>query len=65
VIAGAGVEIQRLQGTNWVTVASTTTDSNGAFAATLNLSPGSYRARVTAGHGWAVGVSETLTVVAP
>jgi SpoIID/LytB domain protein len=65
VIAGAGVEIQRLQGTNWVTVANTTTDSNGAFAATLNLSPGSYRARVTAGHGWAVGVSETLTVVAP
>ena len=65
VLAGASVEIQRLQGSTWVTVASTTTNSNGAFAATLNLSPGSYRARVTAGHGWAVGISETLTVVAP
>jgi stage II sporulation protein D len=65
VLAAAAVEIQRLDGSTWVTVASTTTDSNGAFAATLNLSPGSYRARVTAGHGWAVGVSETIVVVAP
>jgi hypothetical protein len=64
-LAGASVEIQRLQGSTWVTVASTTANSNGAFAATLNLAPGSYRARVTAGHGWAVGVSETIVVVAP
>ena len=61
----AGIEIQRLQSSNWVTVANTTTDSSGAFTAALNLSPGSYRARASAGHGWAVGLSETLTVVAP
>jgi len=65
VLGGARVEIQRLQGSTWVTVANTTTNSNGAFAVTLNLAPGNYRARVTAGHGWAVGVSETLTVIAP
>ena len=65
VLGGATVEIQRLNGSNWVTVANTTTDSNGAFTAALNLSPGSYRARATAGHGWAVGVSQTLVVVAP
>jgi stage II sporulation protein D len=65
VLAAAAVEIQRLESSNWSTVATTTTDSNGAFTAALNLAPGSYRARVTAGHGWAVGVSQTLVVVAP
>jgi hypothetical protein len=65
VLSAATVDLQRLEGSNWVTVATTTTDSNGAFTQALSLSPGSYRARVTAGHGWAVGISQTLTVVAP
>jgi SpoIID/LytB domain protein len=65
VLAGASVEIQRLDGSNWGTVATTSTDSNGAFSVALNLSPGSYRARATIGHGWAVGISQTLVVVAP
>jgi SpoIID/LytB domain protein len=65
VLAAASVEIQRLDGSDWVTVANATTDANGAFAAALDLTPGSYRARVTAGHGWAVGISTTLTVVGP
>jgi stage II sporulation protein D len=65
ILAGSNVQLQRLESGTWVTVASTTTDSNGSFAAALDLRPGSYRARVTVGHGFAVGLSPVLTVVAP
>ena len=65
VLPGAGVQVQRLEGDVWDTVATTTIDANGNYSAQLQLSPGSYRARVIAGHGFAVGVSDTLTVVAP
>jgi SpoIID/LytB domain protein len=65
VAPGAQVQVQRLEGAGWVTVASTTADSNGSFAAALDLTPGSYRARVTLGHGFVAGISQTLVVVAP
>ena len=65
VLPGAAVQVQRLDGDVWDTVATTTIDANGNYSAQLQLSPGSYRARVIAGHGFAVGVSDTLTVVAP
>jgi stage II sporulation protein D len=65
VLAGAAVQVQRLNGTAWVTVANTAIDTNGSYSAQLDLSPGSYRTRVVAGHGFAIGVSNTVTVVAP
>jgi hypothetical protein len=64
-MSGAAVQIQRLGSSGWETVSSTTTDAQGAFAASVNLSPGSYRARVTLGHGFAIGLSGTLTVTTP
>jgi len=63
VASGENVDVQRLDPTGWTTVASATTDSNGSFQATLDLQPGSYRARVAAARGYATGISKTLTVV--
>jgi hypothetical protein len=37
--------------------------SYGAFSASLDLTPGTYRARVVAGKGYAIGLSPILTVV--
>jgi hypothetical protein len=64
VLAGARVQVQR-QGNSgtWATVATTNVTSDGAFEASVNLSPGTYRARVVAGKGFAVGLSPVLTVV--
>ena len=64
-LPGASVEVQRLDIGGWVTVGKTRIGSDGTFVATVQLSPGSYRARVTAGHGFAVGLSKTVTVVSP
>jgi stage II sporulation protein D len=63
--AGAAVQIQRLGASGWETVASTSTDAQGAFAASVNLVAGTYRARVTLGRGFAIGLSATLTVNSP
>jgi stage II sporulation protein D len=57
------VEIQRQTGTSWSTVAKTRTDANSDFTATLQLSAGSYRARVTPGHGFVPGTTKPLEVV--
>ena len=61
-LPGASVLLQRLDGGAWTTVTQTTVRSDGAYSAPLNLSPGSYRARVTAGRGFAIGLSGTLVV---
>ena len=61
-LPGANVQVQRLASGAWTTVTQTTVGSDGSYAATLALSPGSYRARVTAGHGFAIGLSDTLVV---
>jgi len=63
VLPNALVEIQRLAGADWSTVASTRTDANGNFAASLRLHAGSYRARVTPGHGFVPGTTKPLEVV--
>jgi hypothetical protein len=44
-------------------VAQATPASDGSFQATLNLVPGTYRARVAPGNGFAPGLSPVLTVV--
>ena len=59
----APVQVQRQAAGGWKTVAATTVSASGAFAASVNLTPGTYRARVVAGKGFAAGVSPVLTVV--
>jgi len=62
-LAGAALEIQRLHGSAWKTVGRTTVDSQGAFAARVDVQPGSYRARVPApGRGLVAGTSSTVVV---
>ncbi|HZB23525.1 MAG TPA: SpoIID/LytB domain-containing protein [Gaiellaceae bacterium] len=63
VLPGARVDIQRLAGNVWRTVSTTSVDASGAFAASLSLTPGSYRARVAASRGFVAGVSPVLKVV--
>ena len=65
VASGQNVDVQRLDPEGWTTVVSATTDSSGSFQTTLDLQPGSYRARVAAARGYAAGISKTLTVVSP
>jgi stage II sporulation protein D len=63
ILEGAPVQLQRQGNGSWKTVATTTVTSYGAFSASLDLTPGTYRARVVAGKGYAVGLSPILTVV--
>lgn len=63
VLPDAAVQVQRQAGTAWKTVAETTVTAYGAFTASLDLAPGTYRARVIAGKGYAAGISPSLTVV--
>jgi stage II sporulation protein D len=65
VLPGANVQVQRLGANGWVTVAQTKIGSDGTYQATVQLTPGDYRARVIAGRGFAIGLSKTVTVVAP
>ncbi|MGH3104270.1 MAG: SpoIID/LytB domain-containing protein [Gaiellaceae bacterium] len=62
-LAGATVVIQRRQGTVWKGVAGAKVDEKGAFEAQLELTPGSYRARLAPGRGFAPGFSAILNVV--
>jgi stage II sporulation protein D len=62
-LAGTTVEIERLSGQSWRVVTRTTVDAGGAFAAQLDVTPGSYRARIPApGRGLVAGTSSTLVV---
>jgi stage II sporulation protein D len=63
-LPGAAVQVQRKVGVSWTTVARSTVNPVGTFKATLNVTPGTYRARVVAGKGFAVGLSTVLQVVA-
>jgi stage II sporulation protein D len=62
-LPNATVQVQRQAGKAWKTVAQTNVTAYGAFSASLDLVPGTYRARVIAGKGYAVGLSPLLTVV--
>ncbi|MDQ2910612.1 MAG: SpoIID/LytB domain-containing protein [Actinomycetota bacterium] len=63
-LPNAAVQLQRLSGSVWTTVARTTVQSDGTFTGDVELTPGTYRARVVAGKGFAIGLSKVLTVVA-
>jgi len=65
VLSGSAVQIQQLGQTGWTTVARTKTGADGNFSSSLNVTPGSYRARVAAGRGFAPGLSRALKVAAP
>jgi stage II sporulation protein D len=61
-LAGTSVAIQRQQGTKWLTVERASINAAGAFDARFQLTSGTYRARVPAGHGLVAGVSAVLQV---
>ena len=62
-LAGTTVEIERLVGQSWRVVARATVDPGGAFTAQVDVTPGSYRARVPApGRGLVAGTSSALVV---
>ena len=63
-LPNAPVQVQRLEGSTWTTVARTTIGSDGTFIGDVELTPGTYRARVVAGKGFAIGLSKVLKVVA-
>jgi hypothetical protein len=63
VLPGARVDIQRLDGSSWRFAATASVDDAGAFEARLDLSPGTYRARVAPGRGLVAGYSPALQVV--
>jgi stage II sporulation protein D len=59
-VPGARVEIQRLGGVSWKTVARTTVNEEGKFEVLVLLEAGSYRARVSPGRGLVPGTSAAL-----
>jgi stage II sporulation protein D len=63
-LPGAGVQVQRLGQSRWATAARTRIVSDGSFTVRIDLVPGTYRARVVAGKGYATGISKVLKVVA-
>jgi stage II sporulation protein D len=62
VLAGVDVQVQRLGSNGWATVAHATITSDGTFWAQFSLTSGTYRARIAAGRGFAVGLSQTVVV---
>ncbi len=63
IFAGTAVSIQRYEGTSWTKAAAAKLDAGGRFTASLELTPGTYRARVAPGHGLVPGVSPVLKVL--
>lgn len=59
-VPGARVEIQRLGGVSWNTVARTTVNEEGKFEVAQLLEPGTYRARVSPGRGLVPGTSAEI-----
>jgi SpoIID/LytB domain protein len=64
-LPGTVVQVQRLAVTAWKPVAAARVDAAGRWQATLELRPGSYRARVPASSSFAAGISQVLAVTAP
>jgi stage II sporulation protein D len=57
---GATVQVQRLEGEDWLPAGQAAVDASGAFLAELELAPGSYRVRTAPGAGFAQGLSATI-----
>jgi hypothetical protein len=59
--AGTTVTIQRQAGSAWRVLARAKTTANGRFTLTRAVTPGTYRARVTA-SGFAPGISKPVSL---
>jgi hypothetical protein len=57
---GSTVQVQRLEGEDWLPSGKAVVDGSGAFLAELELAPGSYRARTAPAAGFAQGLSATI-----
>jgi stage II sporulation protein D len=62
-LPGSAVQVQRQAHGVWTTIARTTVGANGIYTVPVTVTPGTYRARVVAGKGFAVGLSDPLQVV--
>jgi SpoIID/LytB domain protein len=62
ILPGSTALIQRQTSTTWETVARATVAADGTFAASTHLVDGTYRARVSPGHGLVTGTSPILQV---
>ena len=60
--AGSPVQLLRRDGLAWTIASSTVTDAAGGFSFGGSPAAGTYRVRVTPGHGLASGLSAPLTV---
>jgi hypothetical protein len=58
--AGTRIQVQLLQGDEWLPVSDAIADGVGSFYAELEAVPGVYRARVAAARGFAEGLSPRL-----
>jgi stage II sporulation protein D len=61
IVPDAPVQLQQQSGSSWVTLASTTTDTSGAWAFAQQLPTGTFRVRSAPGHGLAPGFSTSFT----
>ena len=61
-LPGAKVVLQRRQGTRWVPAGTAVLDDKGAYVVAGSRGPGTYRARIAPGRGYAVGLSRALAV---
>jgi stage II sporulation protein D len=62
-LPGATVVVQRKQGAVWSPAGRAVIDGEGRFEARLQLTPGTYRARLAPGRGFVPGVSALLEVL--
>ena len=61
-LTGSVVVVERQTASGWAAAGRSSVDAKGAFVTRLALKPGSYRARVPAGRGFAAGVSQVLLI---
>ena len=62
-LAGTAVEVERQNGRSWHVVGRATVDAQGEFTVPVDVTPGSYRARVPApGRGLVAGTSAIIVV---
>jgi hypothetical protein len=62
IVAGAAVQLQRLDAGAWSTLSSTVTDATSSWSFPGALATGTYRVRAAPGHGIAAGLTVTLSV---
>jgi hypothetical protein len=61
-VAAKLVQVQRLEGEQWLTVADAIADETGSYRAELELTAGSYRVRVSPAGGYAQGLSAAIRI---